>query len=345
MIVRSTAESSGEAPPAVSIVIAAYNASAYIGETLDSVSSQTFTDYEVIVVNDGSDDSKELESILESHRLPIIYISQPNKGVSAARNAGIKVARGQFYTQLDSDDQWEPNYLEEQVRFLTEHPGTALVYPNAIIFGDSPHSGVEYMKLCPSEGEVSFESLIQERCVVMTSVAARISVIRSVGMFDEAIRSCEDFDLWLRIIKSGSRISYQRRILARYRRHAGSLSSDRVWMTANLLGVMEKAQRRNDLTASEREVLKKQLAVRSTTLRLFEGKHALAQGDASSALSRLEEANRGLRSLKLSLAILMLRWWPSATIWAFSTRERYWAKKHVLAGIDTPRETAPSDAN
>jgi glycosyltransferase involved in cell wall biosynthesis len=342
MIIRTTSKDPGEGLPAVSVVIAAYNASAYIRETLDSVFTQTFTNYEVIVVNDGSDDSTQLEIILESHPLPIVYISQSNKGVSAARNAAIKVARGKFYAQIDSDDQWEPDYLAVQVRFLTEHPDTVLVYPNAIIFGDSPHTGMEYMKLNPSEGEVSFESLIQERCVVLTCVTARMSVIRSAGMFDEALRSCEDFDLWLRITKSGSRISYHRKILARYRRHKGSLSSDRVWMITNLLAVMEKALSRDDLTASEREVLTKQVELRKTTLRLFQGKHALAAGDAALALNRLEEANRGLRSPKLSVAIFLLRIWPSLPIRVFAARERYFAKrqKHLLAGIDTPRGIA-----
>jgi glycosyltransferase involved in cell wall biosynthesis len=342
MIFHPTSKESSDAPPAVSIVIAAYNNSAYIGETLDSVRSQTFTDYETIVVNDGSRDAEELERILESHPLPIIYVSQENKGVSAARNAGIKVARGKFYTQLDADDQWEPDYLTVQLRFLTEHPDVALVYPNAIIFGDSFAAGLEFMKHCPSEGEVSFESLIEERCVVLTCVTARMSVIRSVGMFDETIPSCEDFDLWLRIIKSGHSISYHREVLARYRRHEGSLSSDRVWMTSNLLAVMEKTEKRPDLSLQEREVLSKQMSLRKTTLRLFQGKHALALGNAPVALNRFEEANRGLHSMKLSVAILLLRYLPSIVIWAFAARERYWARKQerLLAGIDTPREMA-----
>jgi glycosyltransferase involved in cell wall biosynthesis len=342
MIIRTTSKDSNEAPPAVSIVIAAYNASPYIGETLDSVLAQTFTNYEVIVVNDGSDDRADLERILEAHPLPVFYISQENKGVSAARNAGIHVARGEFYAQLDSDDQWEPDYLAVQLRFLVEHPDIALVYPNAIIFGDSPHTGLEYMKLCPSEGEVSFESLIGERCVVLTCVTARMSIIRSVGMFDESLRSCEDFDLWLRIVKSGGSISYHRQVLARYRRHKGSLSSDRVWMMTNLLAVMEKVAKRSDLPDSERQVLGKQLASSQTMLRLFEGKHALGRGDAVVALNRLEEANRSLRSLKLSVAILLLRYWPRLPIWAFSARERFFARRqeHVLAGIDTPRGMA-----
>ena len=342
MIIRTTSNEPGELLPSVSVVIAAYNASPYIRETLDSVFAQTFTDYEVIVVNDGSEDSRQLESILESHPLRIVYLSQSNKGVSAARNAAIKVARGQFYAQLDSDDQWEPAYLAVQVGFLTAHPDTALVYPNAIIFGDSPHTGLEYMKLNSSEGEVSFESLIQERCVVLTCVTARMSVVRDVGMFDETLRSCEDFDLWLRITKSGHRIGYHRQILARYRRHEGSLSSDRVWMISNLLAVMEKTLVRTDLTASEREVVQKQVDLRKTTLRLFQGKHALAAGNAALALNRLEEANRGLRSPKLSIAIFLLRIWPNLPIWIFAARERYFAKrqKHLLAGIDTPRGIA-----
>ncbi len=341
-MIITTTKDSNEAPLAVSIVIAAYNASPYIRETLDSVRAQTFTDYEVIVVNDGSDDSEELERILESHPLPVVYISQENKGVSAARNAGINVARGEFYAQLDSDDQWQPDYLAVQLRFLTEHPDIVLVYPNAIIFGDSSDAGLEYMSLCPSEGEVSFESLIEERCIVLTCVTARMSVIKGVGMFDEALRSCEDFDLWLRIIKSGGRISYHSQVLARYRRHKGSLSSDRVWMTSNLLAVMEKTAKRPDLTGSEREVLNKELAFRQTMLRLFQGKHALGLGDATVALNRFEEANQSLRSLKLSVTILLLRYWPKVPIWAFAARERYLARRqeHLLAGIDTPRGMA-----
>jgi len=308
--------------PSVSIVIAAYNASAFISETLDSILAQTFTDYETIVVNDGSQDRADLERILESHALPIIYISQSNKGVSAARNAAIKVAAGEFYAQLDADDKWEPDYLQAQLDFLSEHPHVAVVYPNAIIFGDSTDSGLEYMTLCPSEGAVSFESLIEQRCVVLTCVTARMNNIRSVGAFDESLRTCEDFDLWLRIVKSGGRIAYQRRVLARYRRRAGSLSSNRISMTSNLLRVMEKTSKRSDLTDSERATLSKELSHRQRVLRLFQGKHALGLGDATTALTRFEEANAGLRSHKLSLTIFLLKFWPSLPIWVFGVRDR-----------------------
>lgn len=342
MIIPPIRNSSEVPAPAASVVIAAYNSSNYIQDSLDSLLSQTFTDFEVIVVNDGSTDTLELERIIRAHPLPIVYLSQENKGVSAARNAAINVARGEFYAQLDADDQWEPEYLSVQVGILRDRPEIALVYPNAIIFGDTSDAGLEYMKICPSEGEVTFESLVAERCCVLTCVTARMSAIKSVGMFDETIRSCEDFDLWLRIVKNGGRITYHRQPLARYRRHQGSLSSDRVWMTSNLLLVFQKTAKRTDLTASEQESLNKEITSRQTMLQLFQGKHALGLGQAGVALNRFEEANRQLGSLKLSLAIWLLRHWPRVPIWAFAARERLLSRRdeHVLSGIDTPRGIA-----
>src|SRR5690349_4364975 len=124
-------EGSMQKPPAVTVVIPVYNAARYIGEALDSLQAQRFKDFEVIVVNDGSDDGEELESILKSHPLPLTYISQENKGVSAARNAAIRVGRGEFYAQLDADDQWTPDYLDVQLGILKENPDVTLVYPNA----------------------------------------------------------------------------------------------------------------------------------------------------------------------------------------------------------------------
>jgi GT2 family glycosyltransferase len=328
--------------PAVTIVIPAYNASRYIAQTLDSVKAQTFTDYEVIVVNDGSEDREELERILDSHPLPIIYLSQKNSGVSAARNAAIKIARGEFYTQLDSDDQWTPEYLEVQLGILKDNPDVALVYPNATIIADASADEIEFMKKAPSEGDVTFESLVQQKCIVMTSVTARMRVIRDAGGFDETLRSCEDFDLWLRIVKKGGRIVYHRHRLVLYRRHEGSLSSDRVWMTRHLITVFEKSANTLNLTPAETEILNEQLTASRAMLRLFEGKRALTKGGASTALVHFQEANEHLRSPKLSLVIVLLRHVPRLVIWVFTGRERFLARhpSHQLAGIDQPRETS-----
>jgi len=341
----STDHDSSRKTPAVTVVIPVYNSARYISQALDSVKAQTFTDYEVIVVNDGSDDREELERIINAHPLPVIYISQENKGVSAARNAAIRRARGEFYAQLDADDQWTPDYLAVQLGILRGNPDVTLVYPNATIIGDGATAELEFMKVSPSEGEVNFESLVLQQCVVMTCVTARLSAIREAGMFDESIRSCEDFDLWLRIVKHGGRIIYHRRPLVLYRRHDGSLSSDRVWMTRNLLAVFEKCAARFELTPSETEVLNKEIAANRAMLNLFEGKHALTAGNAATARASFEKANEHLRRRKLAAVIFLLRYAPGLVSWAFATRERLLAKQpdHQLTGIDKPRTPSSSE--
>jgi GT2 family glycosyltransferase len=331
--------------PAVTVVIPVYNSARYLGQALDSLQAQTFKDFEVIVVNDGSDDREELESVLKSHPLSVTYISQENKGVSAARNAAIRIARGEYYAQLDADDQWTPDYLEVQLGILKDKPDVTLVYPNATIIGEGATSGLEFMKVSPSEGEVNFESLVRQKCVVMTCVTARMSAIREAGMFDESIRSCEDFDLWLRILQNGGRIVYHRKPLVLYRRHEGSLSSDRVWMTRNLLGVFEKCAATFQLIPAERKVLDQNINDQRAMLNLFEGKHALHAGNSSAALASFQKANEHLRRPKLSAVIFLLRYVPGLVSWVFTTRERSLAKQpdHKLTGIDKPRTPSSSE--
>jgi GT2 family glycosyltransferase len=333
--------------PVVTVVIPAYNSAHYISQTLDSIKLQTFTDYEVIIVNDGSEDREQLEQVLDSHPLPVIYISQENKGVSAARNAAIKIARGSFYAQLDADDQWLPEYLEVQLEFLKNNPAIALVYPNATIIVEGATAGLEFMNMSPSEGEVNFESLVTEKCVVMTSVTARMSAIRDAGMFDENIRSCEDFDLWLRIVKNGGRIGYHHRPLVLYRRHEGSLSSDRVWMVRNLLAVFDKCAATIQLTVSEKAILHEQTISKRVMLHLFEGKHQLRAGDTAAALASFKRANEHLRRRKLAAIIFLLHHAPNLVRWAYSARERSLARQpdHQLTGIDKPRKPSPSEIN
>jgi glycosyltransferase involved in cell wall biosynthesis len=334
------ASKTGATTPAVTVVIPSYNNALYIGQTLDSIEAQTCSDYEVIVVNDGSEDRAELERVLESHPLEIIYISQENKGVSAARNAAIRVARGEFYAQLDADDQWTPDYLEVQLGILRDNPDVALVYPNARIIGDGAPVELEFMKVSPSEGDVTFESLVRQQCTVLTCVTARMSAIRGAGMFDEGLRSCEDFDLWLRIVKHGGKIIYHRRILALYRRHQGSLSSDRVWMLRHLLAVFEKWAQTNrtldGLTPAERAVVDEQITVNRSELRLHEGKRALSAGGASAALVCFQKANQDMHRPKLALVIFLLRHVPRLVVWTFAARQRWLQDdaQHELSGTD-----------
>jgi len=148
--------------PKVSVIIPAYKTAEYIGETLQSVFDQTFKDYEVIVVNDGAPDTEEIESAIEPYVGRVNYIKQENRGLSGARNTAIRNARGEYVALLDSDDVWEPEYLEVQVAAMERDPSVDVLYPNASLFGDPRNDGRTFMDLCPSEGEVTFESLITQ---------------------------------------------------------------------------------------------------------------------------------------------------------------------------------------
>src|SRR5687767_6242589 len=152
----------------ISVVVPAFNVASYIGEALDSVFKQTLSSFEIIVVNDGSADTPELEQQLERFQGRIVYLQQENRGAAAARNAALRVARGEFVAFLDADDRWLPTFLEEQITFL-KLKGADLVYSDALLVGDSKLAGKTFMGLSPSRGKVTPQSLLAAKVAVLTS--------------------------------------------------------------------------------------------------------------------------------------------------------------------------------
>jgi glycosyltransferase involved in cell wall biosynthesis len=310
--------------PLVSVIIPAYNVAEFIGEALDSVLAQTYTDFEVIVINDGSPDTPKLERALAPYLSRIVYIKQENRGVSAARNAGITAARGPLIAFLDGDDVWLPNYLEVQVKRIQADPTIDVLYPNVLMFGEASEAGEEFMTLCPSNGEVTFERLLRQECNVSNCSIARKEALVRAGMFDETLRSVEDFDLWLRVVKGGGRIAYHRDVLARYRRRSGSLTADPIWLSEHVIEVLEKVRQRTDLTPSERAIVDEQDEYFHALLRLHEGKRAFFSGDTAGAIDGLTEANRFFRNRKTALTLMMLRVAPRLLLRAYDLRDRFY---------------------
>jgi glycosyltransferase involved in cell wall biosynthesis len=300
----------------------AYNVAEYIGAALDSVFNQTFTDYEVVVVNDGSPDTAELERVLAPFLGRIVYLKQENRGLSGARNTAIGAARGRYIALLDSDDLWDRDYLSVQVGMMEGDPTIDVLYANALIFGDSPKAGKTFMEVCPSEGEVTLERLIKEECHVMVSVLARREAVVRAGLFDESLRSSEDFDLWLRIVEQGSRIAYHRKPLVHYRRRENSLSADETGLFSSIIKVFDKVEGAMSLSAGERAALQQRRAFYRANLQLSEGKKAFFEGDPKAAVNSLTEANRFLRSPKIKLALLLLRAAPGLLLSAYKLRAR-----------------------
>lgn len=308
--------------PAVSVVVPSYNTAQYIPECLESIFAQTYRDFEVIVVNDGSPDTPALERALAPFRDRIVYLSQPNRGPSATRNAAIQAARGRYVALLDSDDAWLPEYLQVQVAALEADPSIDAIYPNATIFGDHPHAGRTYMDVCPSDGPVTFAALVTQQCNVLVTLIARREALVRAGLFDPAFRRAEDFDLWVRMVAQGSRITYHRQVLVRFRKRRDSLSSDPVSMADQALLVLDKLDGMLALDAADRRVLRERQAYFRAARHLAQGKRAFFNRDEDEAIAHLARANDYFRTPRLTLAAALIRRAPRLLLKLYDWRDR-----------------------
>jgi len=192
--------SSQQKNPRVSVVITCYNYGRYLAQCLESVLSQTYADYEIIFVNDGStDDTDEVISMFLSDSR-IQYICQKNMGQAKAKNVGIKHSSGQFIAFLDADDFWHPTKLEKQLLLFSDKK-VGVVYSRAQYVGESGkhvNSKPSRRYLKPRSGFV-YRSLLFDNFVPFSSSVVRKEVLEKCGTFDESLSMGIDWDLWLRV--------------------------------------------------------------------------------------------------------------------------------------------------
>lgn len=209
--------------PKVTVIIATYNAIAYLPSTIDSVIKQTFTDFEVLIVDDGStDETVDWVSKLVDPRVRLI--SQANQGVAVARNQGITGARGEYVAFLDADDLWEPTKLEKQVKCLEENPLVGLVN-TSIVNIDEQGKPLGAVNASDVEGNV-LKYIVEENLILCGSAPmVRRSCLEAVQGFDQKLMSAEDWDLWIRL---AARYDFAviREPLVLYRQHLNSKSNN-----------------------------------------------------------------------------------------------------------------------
>lgn len=305
--------------PLVSVVVPAYNAAAFVCETLDSVLAQTVKNYEIIVVNDGSPDTLLLETRLENYFENIVYIKQKNGGTASARNAAVLEARGEFLAFLDADDIWFPEYLDEQLKAL-EDKNCDLIYADALMFGAVRNRRETFMKNSPSRGAVKCESLIEGVCNVITSgTIVRRDKVLECGAFDERLPriGMEDFDLWFRLLKSGARLDYQRRVLLKYRVSPIGLSGSNVARARRAVVALDTLERKHELDEPEREAMARRRKSAVAELELETGKLNLARENYDEARADFSRADRYYGSLKLKIVRLVLRVKPELVLKLF----------------------------
>jgi hypothetical protein len=294
--------------PSVSVIIPAYNSASYIGETLDSVFAQTYRDFEVLVINDGSPDTEALEAVLRPYLDRIVYLKQNNRGPAAARNLGIRQARGEYIAFLDSDDCWLRDYLARQMSMFDATPAPDMVSADTELFGDSPLAGKSFWELYPPRGPATLKSLLTRDCAIVTScTVARRSVLFSAGLFDEDICGPEDFDLWLRVVHSGARLALQRHVLGRRRLHGGALTAAPQRIRAEAVRVLTKLERTLQLAPEILSALRQRRAHTQALVALEQGKQFLEAGELDRARGSLLQASAYFRTRKLRLVLLGLR--------------------------------------
>ncbi len=266
--------------PLVSVVIPAYNCAAYLEETLGSVLAQAGVELEVIVVNDGSTD--ETAQIARRFGDPVRVVDQANAGVCAARNHGLRLARGEFIALLDHDDYWLPGKLASQIATFAEHPEVDVVCTRFARWLPDPASGVfpQAATFLPESAAQGIDAdrsgwiyhhFLIDSWVLTSTALARGSVMQASGGFDEQLPYGEDWDFWMRMARRSQFIRLLERTTL-YRQHPtqGSRALRNFDYRTFLL---ERAAERWGLCSHDgrcvpRRVFKRQLAKYSTSFGL-----------------------------------------------------------------------------
>jgi glycosyltransferase involved in cell wall biosynthesis len=312
----------------VSVIIPAYNCAPYISETLDSVLNQSFQNYEIVVVNDGSEDTAELKHVLESYGSRIRYIEGENRGPAAARNTGVRETKGEFLAFLDSDDIWFADFIAEQLRFFDENPSADMVCADCVFFGAGELQGRSWQSLDPIEPPVTFEKILPTHGGAFASFSLlRRSIVEKAGLFDERLRVCEDYNYWLRLLHLGGKLAYSSKILGKRRVHAASLTYDAGIVLPHAILALEKLATELNPVSREADMVRREIATSRSRLASREGRRKLHARDYNGAKASFAAAHAEVSSIKFSLTLLGLRWFPACTRWAIMRRDQSLTKQ------------------
>jgi len=228
--------------PLVSVIIPVYNAERFIAQTLESVAAQTYANFEVIVVDDGSSDGSRaaIEPFLADTRFKLI--AQANAGISAARNTAIRASSGEFIALLDNDDLWLPQKLCKQIEIAAGNPETGMIFTNAELFGESGVIGKYYPDRASYPKPDILEHLLEENPFCAGTMMVRKSCLDDFGLFDETLPGVDDYEMWLRLALNGVKAAGTEEVLHRQRIHASSFSAgNHARMLRDSLALYERA--------------------------------------------------------------------------------------------------------
>jgi glycosyltransferase involved in cell wall biosynthesis len=229
--------------PAVSVVIATFNRASYLPATIDSVLSQSFTDFELIVVDDGSTDNTR--EVLAGYGSRLRYFYQANAGASAARNFGVRQARAPWIAFQDSDDLSLPNHLAVLYRYVSQHPRCGMIFANGNYMSGSPQSRGKKIIIEAATSRrlaqrgVRLMDLFEKSILRLQAALISRTAYDLVGGHDESLGICMDLDLGLRLLMNVE-VAYLDEALFSYRIHTGNISRNEEQRLSENIRVIEK---------------------------------------------------------------------------------------------------------
>ena len=292
--------------PRVSVVIATYNRSGLLRETVDSILSQAFQDFELIVVDDGSTD--DTSDVLAFYKNRIQYIRQENRGPSAARNLGVRHSKAEWISFLDSDDLCLPQHLQTLYGYVQAHPDCGMVFANGKYLGGPEHNRDAIIPKAKSrslaEGGVQLGDLFDKSIVRLQAALLSRRVYDEIGGHDESLRVCMDLDLSFRLAIRGA-VAYIDEAVFLYRKHEGNIGKNEELRLTENIRVIQKLL--NDYPAARKILgasrVRKRLAYRY--YRLAKGRWKRNQRGAAREAIRQAVL---LRPFALKYRVHQLQW-------------------------------------
>ncbi len=234
----------------ISVIIPTFNRSATIQRCLDSVLKQTHQADEIIVIDDGSTD--RTSELIQNNYNNIKYIHQENSGVSSARNTGIQESVSEWLAFLDSDDEWLPNKLETQLETIQQNPGFRLIHSDEIWVRNGRRVNPKHKH--QKYGGNIYEYCLPLCCISPSAVMIHRSLFNEIGLFDENLPACEDYDLWLRICSDHSVLFIDEPLIIKYGGHDDQLSQKHWGMDRFRIVALEKRLNSDTLNAQQRSL-------------------------------------------------------------------------------------------
>jgi glycosyltransferase involved in cell wall biosynthesis len=289
--------------PLVSVIIPTYNSASYIVESLQSIFKQSYENFEIIVIDDGSTDNTE--EVLQPYQKVIRYIKKANAGPSSARNLGINLARGEFIAFQDADDLWLPDKLQLQLDYFKAHPQVGVVFTGSHRFDAQGVVDSNIRKGVTIPTGMIFNEILTSHFIAMPSVMVRKSCLDEVGLFEEALIGNEDFNLYLRLARKFP-FGFVNKVLVHIRLHANNLSDNLEQMCEDEIKNLEKIARMFPDAAIPKRQLTGRIYARF-------GKYYFSQ-------QRFDEAKACFRRA-FAHSPLLVKTWP---FWAVSAFPKTW---------------------